>query len=114
MPLVGTPQGRTLAGQTVIVEPGEADSDTRLYAPVTNRGEAIGVIELRLSETPDEWTLADIYAGYADDHRAATEGPDADATGAGVEDPGEWTLADIYAGYADAESDSVATVDGDR
>ena len=60
VPLVGTPHGRALAGQTVEVESGGGDSGTRLYAPVTNRGEAIGVIELHLAETPDEQTLADV------------------------------------------------------
>ena len=59
VPLVGTPHGRALAGQTVEVESG-GDIGTRLYAPVTNRGEAIGVIELHLAETPDEQTLADV------------------------------------------------------
>ena len=32
----------------------------RLFAPVTNRGEAIGVLELSLSEAPDVQTLADV------------------------------------------------------
>ena len=31
-----------------------------MFAPVTNRGEAIGVLELRLREAPDEQTLADV------------------------------------------------------
>jgi serine phosphatase RsbU (regulator of sigma subunit) len=31
-----------------------------MYAPVTNRGEAIGLIELRLDAAPDERTLADV------------------------------------------------------
>jgi serine phosphatase RsbU (regulator of sigma subunit) len=60
VPLVGTPHGRALAGQTVEIESGGGDSGTRLYAPVTNRGEAIGVIELVLAEIPDEQTLADV------------------------------------------------------
>ena len=58
VPLEGTPQGRALAGQTVGVESG--DGGTRLYAPVTNRGEAIGLLELRLADAPDEQTLADV------------------------------------------------------
>jgi hypothetical protein len=33
---------------------------TRVFAPVTNRGEAIGVLELRLPETPDDQTLAEV------------------------------------------------------
>ena len=41
MPLVGTPHGQALAAQgvEVIVENGGA----RLFAPVTSRGEAVGV-----------------------------------------------------------------------
>jgi hypothetical protein len=58
VPLAGTPHGRTLTGQTVEVETG-ADG-ARVFAPVTNRGEAIGVLELSLSEVPDEQTLADV------------------------------------------------------
>jgi len=60
VPLVGTPHGRALAGQTVVVEASGDDGGTRLYAPVTNRGEAIGLIELRLADAPDEHTLADV------------------------------------------------------
>jgi serine phosphatase RsbU (regulator of sigma subunit) len=60
VPLVGTPHGRALAGQTVVVEAGGVGGGTRLYAPVTNRGEAIGLIELRLADAPDEHTLADV------------------------------------------------------
>ena len=60
VPLAGTPHGRALAGQTVVVEPGGDDGGTRLYAPVTNRGEAIGLIELRLAGAPDEQILADV------------------------------------------------------
>src|ERR1044072_3467763 len=48
VPLVGTPRGRALAAQAVevIVEDGGA----RLFAPVTSRGEAVGVLELGLEE----------------------------------------------------------------
>ena len=60
VPLVGTPHGRALARQTVEVESGGGDGGTRLYAPVTNRGEAIGVIELHLAEIPDEQALANV------------------------------------------------------
>ena len=56
--LKDSPHGRALANQTVEVE-GDADG-TRLFAPVTNRGEAIGVLELRLPEAPDEQALADV------------------------------------------------------
>jgi serine phosphatase RsbU (regulator of sigma subunit) len=57
VPLLGSPQGRALATQTVEIEAGE---DCRVFAPVTNRGEAIGVLELSLTEPPDEETVADI------------------------------------------------------
>ncbi|MCA1689933.1 MAG: serine/threonine-protein phosphatase, partial [Actinobacteria bacterium] len=58
VPLAGTPHGRTLLEQAVEVEIGAGE--VRLYAPVTNRGEAIGVLELSLPEAPDEQTLADV------------------------------------------------------
>jgi serine phosphatase RsbU (regulator of sigma subunit) len=58
VPLAGTPHGRALAGQTVEVET-SADS-AQVFAPVTNRGEAIGLLELRLPRLPDERTLADV------------------------------------------------------
>lgn len=56
--LAGTPQGRALAAQACQRETG--DDGTWVFAPVTNRGEAIGVLELRLDERPDERTLDDI------------------------------------------------------
>jgi len=59
VPLKGSPQGRALADQTVGVEAGDGGG-TRLYAPVTNRGEAIGLLELRLAGAPDEQALADV------------------------------------------------------
>ena len=59
VPLVGSPHGRALAGQAVGVESGDGGG-TRLCAPVTNRGEAIGVLELQLANAPDEQTLADV------------------------------------------------------
>src|SRR3954449_5069144 len=58
VPLTGSPHGRAIASQTVEVEGGAGD--TRVFAPVTNRGEAIGVLEVSLLEVPDEQTLADI------------------------------------------------------
>src|SRR3954451_16326076 len=58
LPLDGSPQARALASQTVEVEVG-ADG-TRVFAPVTNRGEAIGVLELSLAETPDDQIVADV------------------------------------------------------
>src|SRR5512144_631335 len=57
VPLEGSPHGRALATQTVGVEVGADGTD--VFAPVTNRGEAIGVLELSLTETPDEQTVAD-------------------------------------------------------
>jgi serine phosphatase RsbU (regulator of sigma subunit) len=55
VPLVGTPHGRALAEQRIGIE--DEDDGTRLFAPVTSRGEAVGVLELRLDERPDERTL---------------------------------------------------------
>jgi serine phosphatase RsbU (regulator of sigma subunit) len=60
VPLAGTPHGRALAGQAVVVEAGGDGGGTRLYAPVTNRGEAIGLLELRLPDAPGEQVLADV------------------------------------------------------
>jgi serine phosphatase RsbU (regulator of sigma subunit) len=59
VPLEGSPQGRALADQTVVVEARDG-GDTRLYAPVTNRGEAIGLLELRLPDAPGEQALVDV------------------------------------------------------
>src|SRR6187431_2763701 len=58
VPLVGTPHGRALAGQAVevVVE----DRGARLFAPVTSRGEAVGVLELGLEDFPSEQTVADV------------------------------------------------------
>ena len=50
VPLAGTPQGRALATQAVEVVP--HDDGAWLYAPVTSRGEAVGVLELRVPRTP--------------------------------------------------------------
>lgn len=58
VPLVDSPHGEALKSQTAQIEAG--DGETRLFAPVTNRGEAIGVLELSLPEPPDEQTLADV------------------------------------------------------
>jgi len=52
--LAGSPHEQALRTQTVIVEAGE---ETRLFAPVTNRGEAIGILELVVPHTPDEAAL---------------------------------------------------------
>jgi Stage II sporulation protein E (SpoIIE) len=60
VPLKGSPQGRTLATQRVEVEAGV--EGTRVFAPVTNRGEAIGVLELLLDEAPDDHVLDEVAA----------------------------------------------------
>jgi serine phosphatase RsbU (regulator of sigma subunit) len=56
--LAGTPQGRALAAQAVEVV--AEDGGARLFAPVTSRGEAVGVLELELEEFPHEQTVADV------------------------------------------------------
>src|SRR3954465_4634026 len=56
--LTGSPQGRAIPRQTGGVE-GSAGYP-RVFAPVTNRGEAIGVLEVSLLEVPSAQTLADI------------------------------------------------------
>ena len=56
--LKGTPHGLALSSQAIQAEP--ADDGTCVYAPVTSRGEAVGVLELELDAAPDERTLADI------------------------------------------------------
>jgi serine phosphatase RsbU (regulator of sigma subunit) len=64
VPLAHTAHGRALAGQSVEVV--EDDGGAWLYAPVTSRGEAVGVLELRVPRRPDEQTLADVaQAGHA-------------------------------------------------
>ena len=64
VPLQGTPHGRALAEQRVEVV--AEDGGSRLYAPVTSRGEAVGVLELGLDEVPDEQTLGSVAdAGHA-------------------------------------------------
>jgi serine phosphatase RsbU (regulator of sigma subunit) len=56
--LTGTPHGEALAGQrSVLLREGES---TRVLAPVTSRGEAVGVLELLLPFTPAPVTLEDI------------------------------------------------------
>lgn len=58
VPLEGTVHGRVVRDQTVEVEP--VGNEARLVAPVTNRGEVIGVLELTLPDVPDEPMLADV------------------------------------------------------
>ena len=61
VPLAGTPHGRALAEQEVQIV-GDADG-FRVFAPVTSRGEAVGVLELGLDNEPDQQTLATVSAG---------------------------------------------------
>jgi serine phosphatase RsbU (regulator of sigma subunit) len=56
--LGGSAHGRVLADQAVRVE--EEAGGWRVLAPVTNRGEAIGILELLLDHEPDEQYLADV------------------------------------------------------
>mgnify|MGYP006171105835 CR=1 FL=1 len=56
--LTGTPHGRALMDQSLQVVP--VDGASWLLAPVTSRGEAVGLLELRLREPPDEQTLVDV------------------------------------------------------
>jgi serine phosphatase RsbU (regulator of sigma subunit) len=58
VPLAGTPHGRALAAQAVEVI--AEDHGARLFAPVTSRGEAVGVLELALEDFPVEQTVADV------------------------------------------------------
>jgi serine phosphatase RsbU (regulator of sigma subunit) len=58
IPLADSAHGRALASQRVVVD--QRRDHARLYAPVTNRGEAIGLIELELPRAPDEETVADV------------------------------------------------------
>ncbi len=56
--LHGTPYGEALAGQrSVVLREG---GDTRVLAPVTSRGEAVGVLELVLPFEPAPITLEDL------------------------------------------------------
>jgi hypothetical protein len=61
VPLAGTPHGRALAEQEVQVVPDVGGF--RVFAPVTSRGEAVGVLELGVDDEPDRQTLATVSAG---------------------------------------------------
>src|SRR3712207_7107235 len=62
--LARTPHGRALRQQAVEVV--EDEGGAWLYAPVTSRGEAVGVLELRVPHRPDDQTIAHIaQAGHA-------------------------------------------------
>jgi serine phosphatase RsbU (regulator of sigma subunit) len=59
--LAGTPHGRALAEQEVQIVP---DFDGfRIFAPVTSRGEAVGVLELGVEDEPNQQTLATVSTG---------------------------------------------------
>jgi serine phosphatase RsbU (regulator of sigma subunit) len=58
VPLLRTPHGRALAEQEVQVV--AEDGGSRLFAPVTSRGEAVGILELTLDARPDAHTIASV------------------------------------------------------
>src|SRR5829696_5210264 len=58
VPLADTPHGTALVEQRVVVLP--RDKGVWLFAPVSSRGEAVGVLELWLDEPPDERTTASV------------------------------------------------------
>lgn len=58
VPLSGSAHGRVLADQTVSVR--AEGGWWCVLAPVTNRGEAIGILELLLDSRPDDACLADV------------------------------------------------------
>jgi serine phosphatase RsbU (regulator of sigma subunit) len=58
--MVGTPHGRALTEQALEVRTDKGAA--RLYAPVSSRGEAVGVLELWLDRGPDAETLAAVSA----------------------------------------------------
>jgi serine phosphatase RsbU (regulator of sigma subunit) len=60
VPLADTAHGDVLRRQRVDVQP--RDGEVRLLAPVSHRGDAIGVLELVLPRHPDEQTVADVAA----------------------------------------------------
>ena len=59
--LADTPHGRALAEQDVQIV--KDSGGFRVYAPVTSRGEAVGVLELGLDAEPDQETLTVVSAG---------------------------------------------------
>jgi serine phosphatase RsbU (regulator of sigma subunit) len=60
VPLVDTVYDRVLRTQQVAVH--ELAEGTQLTVPVTDRGDAIGVIELILPQSPDDQAIADVAA----------------------------------------------------
>ena len=64
VPIEGTVHGRVLRTQQADVRP--TDGGARVVVPVTDRGDAMGVLELVLPEMPDEQTMVDVAAaGHA-------------------------------------------------
>jgi serine phosphatase RsbU (regulator of sigma subunit) len=64
LPLEGTDHGRVLRTQQSDIRP--VDGGVRIIVPVTDRGDAMGVLELVLPDMPDEPTVADVTAaGHA-------------------------------------------------
>lgn len=59
-PLAGTVYERVLRTQHVDIE--QTDGDTCLTVPVTDRGDAIGVLELTLTQHPADEVIADVGA----------------------------------------------------
>jgi serine phosphatase RsbU (regulator of sigma subunit) len=59
VPLAGSPQGRALTEQAVQMV-AEDGGGVLVLAPVSSRGEAVGVLEMWFDREPDESTLADI------------------------------------------------------
>lgn len=58
VPVADSAHGRALADQAVQV--GEEEDGWRVLAPVTNRGEAIGVLEMVLPDEPGRQSVADV------------------------------------------------------
>lgn len=59
--LAGTPHGRALAEQEMQIVPD--GGGYRVFAPVTSRGEAVGVLALGFDQEPGSQTLATVSAG---------------------------------------------------
>jgi serine phosphatase RsbU (regulator of sigma subunit) len=58
VPLAGSPHGHAVTSQTIHVR--QEGDRFHVLAPVSNRGEALGVLELMLPGAPDEAALADL------------------------------------------------------
>ena len=59
--IAGTPHGRALAEQEAQIV--SDFGGFRVFAPVTSRGEAVGVLELGVDDEPDQEALATVSAG---------------------------------------------------